>query len=370
MIYMSKTLLKYLNKANLINLIDNEIVYKETLIQIHNIYYNKLSKGLKVRDIFEIKTNVNNLKLSHMQTNVNVLFYQANSLLEEHLFSFIGSFLTFEKARMHLFSLMEVIVEVSKAILNVPLFNVESINDNEYIQYTVINGKNIEFSNFKVSQINDLVILEGQIFLRAFLSLLIVHLNSKKELVLPHKISQLVAIIKPVKPERIGIMDYVHHIDSIFNNASLPVKIINSSEYKNGKFNELKEGIPFVVRISKKEVRDKTVSIIDNYLEEIYHINENNLITEFKTIIKNQTGEMYKRALKKSLKSITTIKDLPIIDENTYLRITWCGDKKCLNELKGKIKPNKIYLPFNQNVSNKECLVCKKKAHKSLLLVK
>ena len=64
---------------------------------------------------------------------------------------------------MHLFSLMEVIVEVSKAILNVPLFNVESINDNEYIQYTV-NGKNIEFSNFKVSQINDLVILEGQIF--------------------------------------------------------------------------------------------------------------------------------------------------------------------------------------------------------------
>ena len=46
---MSKTLLKYLNKANLINLIDNEIVYKETLIQIHNIYYNKLSKGLKVR---------------------------------------------------------------------------------------------------------------------------------------------------------------------------------------------------------------------------------------------------------------------------------------------------------------------------------
>ena len=89
---MSKTLLKYLNKANLINLIDNEIVYKETLIQIHNIYYNKLSKGLKVRDIFEIKTNVNNLKLSHMQTNVNVLFYQANSLLEEHLFSLLVVF--------------------------------------------------------------------------------------------------------------------------------------------------------------------------------------------------------------------------------------------------------------------------------------
>ena len=41
-------------------------------------------------------------------------------------------------------------------------------------------------------------------------------------------------------------MDYVHHIDSIFNNASLPVKIINSSEYKNGKFNELKEGIPLL----------------------------------------------------------------------------------------------------------------------------
>ena len=74
-----------------------------------------------------------------MQTNVNVLFYQANSLLEEHLFSFIGS-LTFEVRCIY--SLMEVIVE-AKAILNVPYLMLKVLMIMNI--FNIINGKILNF---------------------------------------------------------------------------------------------------------------------------------------------------------------------------------------------------------------------------------
>ncbi len=192
--------------------------------------------------------------------------------------------------------------------------------------------------------------------------------SDDKGLVLPPKVAKNKIVIIPLlfKGKEKNILNEAKKIEKELKKFN-PI-LDNSEEYSPGyKFSEYElKGIPLRIELGPRDLEKKEVIIVRRDNSEKISVKINILKKEIPKILENMQKEMFERAKKRLENSIIEIKNKKdfekSIKENKLIKINWCGETSCEEDIKEKTGLSSRCIPLEGNKLLGRCVWCEKPA--------
>lgn len=189
--------------------------------------------------------------------------------------------------------------------------------------------------------------------------------GDNRGLALPPAIAPIQVVIIPVASHKPGVLDTCQEIfNTLTNDTNLRVHIDTSDKSNGFKYNEYElKGVPIMIAIGPNDIAENQASIkrrdqldskfsapLDNILQYVIDMLEDiqkNMLNKAETFVESRK------------KSATNMNELEqVLIENNFALSPWCGDQKCEEEIKQKYQATTRNMPFEQNITHKQCVCC------------
>lgn len=195
-------------------------------------------------------------------------------------------------------------------------------------------------------------------------------------LVLPPYVAPIQVVIVPIQQAKPGIMNKCHELKERLEKMNLRVKLDNTDRTPGWKFAEYEmKGVPVRIELGPRDLENNVVTICKRNNHEKIQISIDRLEDEIPQLLATIHEEMYQKALKQLLNSITEVHTYDELKEvvnvkGGYAKMMWCGCEECENKIKEDTNATSRCMPFDQKPFMDTCPICGKKATKVVLFAK
>lgn len=199
-------------------------------------------------------------------------------------------------------------------------------------------------------------------------AMIMVH-GDDKGLVLPPKVAPIQAVIIPIIPgeaDREHVMQTVVSVRRDLQDAGARVHVDERRELTAGyKFNDWElRGVPIRIEIGPRDIRDKKATVVTRYNRKKTGVPLEGIGGRIQDILGDVQAAMFERAAL-ALKEMTA--DISSYDEfrqriegGGFLRMPWCGDGQCEEEIKEETGAEIRVIPFEDAGASRSCAHCGK----------
>ncbi len=195
-------------------------------------------------------------------------------------------------------------------------------------------------------------------------------------LVLPPYVAPIQVVIVPIQQAKPGIMNKCHELKERLEKMNLRVKLDDTDRTPGWKFAEYEmKGVPVRIELGPRDLENNVVTICKRNDHEKIQISIDKLEDEIPQLLATIHEEMYQKALKQLLNSITEVHTYDELKEvvnvkGGYAKMMWCGCEECENKIKEDTNATSRCMPFDQKPFMDTCPICGKKATKVVLFAK
>lgn len=187
-------------------------------------------------------------------------------------------------------------------------------------------------------------------------------------LVLPPRVAPLQIVIVPIQSQKEGVMQTAENYLKRLKQAGYRVKLDSSDASPGWKFAEYEmKGVPLRIEIGPRDISNGVFTLSRRVDGKKNVVPDHSL----EDVVSEQLDEihrlMYENAYNFFTSRLTEAKTMEEIgralDENPgYVKMMWCGDQTCLDQIKEQFQATARCLPFEQIAFSDTCPVCGKKA--------
>ena len=187
-------------------------------------------------------------------------------------------------------------------------------------------------------------------------------------LVLPPAIAPIQAVIIPIAMHKPGVTEKAQELEAALKAAGIRVKCDLSEQSPGWKFSEYEmRGVPVRIEVGPRDIENGTcvVACRDNGEKTTVDLDElANVVSGLMTTVRDR---MYEKALARRnamTYTATTQEELAEIvkDKQGFVKMMWCGDEACEDEIKEKYGVGTRCIPFEQEHISDKCVCCGKPA--------
>lgn len=195
-------------------------------------------------------------------------------------------------------------------------------------------------------------------------------------LVLPPYVAPIQVVIVPIQQAKPGIMNKCHELKERLEKMNLRVKLDDTDRTPGWKFAEYEmKGVPVRIELGPRDLENNVVTVCKRNNHEKIQISIDRLKDEIPQLLSTIHEEMYQKALKQLLNSITEVHTYDELKEvvnvkGGYAKMMWCGCEECENKIKEDTNATSRCMPFDQKPFMDTCPICGKKATKVVLFAK
>lgn len=195
-------------------------------------------------------------------------------------------------------------------------------------------------------------------------------------LVLPPYVAPIQVVIVPIQQAKPGIMNKCHELKERLEKMNLRVKLDDTDRTPGWKFAEYEmKGVPVRIELGPRDLENNVVTVCKRNDHEKIQISIDKLEDEIPQLLATIHEEMYQKALKQLLNSITEVHTYDELKEvvnvkGGYAKMMWCGCEECENKIKEDTNATSRCMPFDQKPFMDTCPICGKKATKVVLFAK
>lgn len=195
-------------------------------------------------------------------------------------------------------------------------------------------------------------------------------------LVLPPYVAPIQVVIVPIQQAKPGIMNKCHELKERLEKMNLRVKLDDTDRTPGWKFAEYEmKGVPVRIELGPRDLENNVVTVCKRNNHEKIQISIDKLEDEIPQLLATIHEEMYQKALKQLLNSITEVHTYDELKEvvnvkGGYAKMMWCGCEECENKIKEDTNATSRCMPFDQKPFMDTCPICGKKATKVVLFAK
>lgn len=195
-------------------------------------------------------------------------------------------------------------------------------------------------------------------------------------LVLPPYVAPIQVVIVPIQQAKLGIMNKCHELKERLEKMNLRVKLDDTDRTPGWKFAEYEmKGVPVRIELGPRDLENNVVTVCKRNNHEKIQISIDKLEDEIPQLLATIHEEMYQKALKQLLNSITEVHTYDELKEvvnvkGGYAKMMWCGCEECENKIKEDTNATSRCMPFDQKPFMDTCPICGKKATKVVLFAK
>ncbi|MCI6358002.1 MAG: proline--tRNA ligase [Erysipelotrichaceae bacterium] len=195
-------------------------------------------------------------------------------------------------------------------------------------------------------------------------------------LVLPPYVAPIQVVIVPIQQAKPGIMNKCHELKERLEKMNLRVKLDDTDRTPGWKFAEYEmKGVPVRIELGPRDLENNVVTVCKRNNHEKIQISIDRLEDEIPQLLSTIHEEMYQKALKQLLNSITEVHTYDELKEvvnvkGGYAKMMWCGCEECENKIKEDTNATSRCMPFDQKPFMDTCPICGKKATKVVLFAK
>lgn len=195
-------------------------------------------------------------------------------------------------------------------------------------------------------------------------------------LVLPPYVAPIQVVIVPIQQAKPGIMNKCHELKERLEKMNLRVKLDDTDRTPGWKFAEYEmKGVPVRIELGPRDLENNVVTVCKRNNHEKIQISIDRLEDEIPQLLATIHEEMYQKALKQLLNSITEVHKYDELKEvvnvkGGYAKMMWCGCEECENKIKEDTNATSRCMPFDQKPFMDTCPICGKKATKVVLFAK
>lgn len=195
-------------------------------------------------------------------------------------------------------------------------------------------------------------------------------------LVLPPYVAPIQVVIVPIQQAKPEIMNKCHELKERLEKMNLRVKLDDTDRTPGWKFAEYEmKGVPVRIELGPRDLENNVVTVCKRNNHEKIQISIDKLEDEIPQLLATIHEEMYQKALKQLLNSITEVHTYDELKEvvnvkGGYAKMMWCGCEECENKIKEDTNATSRCMPFDQKPFMDTCPICGKKATKVVLFAK
>lgn len=187
-------------------------------------------------------------------------------------------------------------------------------------------------------------------------------------LVLPPYLAPTQVVIVPIQGQKEGVMDACRRIKEELDAMQIRALIDDSEKSPGWKFadSEMK-GIPIRIEVGPRDLANDQVTLVKRYNHEKMNIDIDIVAESLPSLLQHIHDDMYQRAQISVLDNTRSVTDYQefkkIIEKDSgYVRMMWCGDQACEDQVKADTTATARCMPFDQTPIGKTCPVCGKEA--------
>ena len=187
-------------------------------------------------------------------------------------------------------------------------------------------------------------------------------------LVLPPYLAPTQVIIIPIQQQKEGVLEAAQVLKEELESYGIRVKIDDSDKSPGWKFSESEmKGIPLRIEIGPRDLEQNQCVVAKRYNGEKSTIDLSIVGESVPPLLQHIHDEMYQRALINVLDNTRATNDYEdfkkIIEEQSgYVKMMWCGDVACEEQVKKDTTATSRCMPFDQTAIGKKCPICGKDA--------
>lgn len=207
-------------------------------------------------------------------------------------------------------------------------------------------------------------------------AIIMVH-GDNRGLVLPPRVAPVQVVIIPIRADKGNVLEKSESLLKALRDKGIRAEIDSDPNTTVGwKFNEYEmKGYPVRIEIGPKDIEksvcavvrrdtlektfielDKTADAVPEILDEIHE----NMFKKAKENLHNKTF---------ACKTYEELEDVMTGDKG-FAKAAWCGDETCENKMKDDLAATIRCIPFEQEKISDTCVVCGKKADKTVYIGK
>jgi len=187
-------------------------------------------------------------------------------------------------------------------------------------------------------------------------------------LVLPPYLAPTQVVIIPIQQAKPEVMAASESLRDELSHMGIRVKIDDSEKTPGWKFAESEmKGIPLRIEIGPRDLENNECVIAKRYNGEKMTINLNLAAESVPSLLQHIHDDMYQRALVNVMDNTREAHDYSkfkktIDDKGGYIKMMWCGDQVCEDQIKAETAATSRCMPFDQTPIGEVCPVCGKPA--------
>ena len=204
---------------------------------------------------------------------------------------------------------------------------------------------------------------------RSIGALIMVH-GDNSGLIIPPKIAPVQIIIIPIfqgKSIDKNLEKKSKEIEEILKDFKVEIDL--RKKYSIGwKFNEWElKGVPLRAEIGPKELKENKITLVRRDSGEKFLVSPKLIVLKVKKILDSIQKNLFEKSsqfLKENTKEVSNYKEFKDIikKEKGFLKVSWCENPKCEEEIKKKTKAGARLLPFGTPLEKGKCILCGKTA--------
>ena len=194
--------------------------------------------------------------------------------------------------------------------------------------------------------------------------------GDQRGLVIPPVVAPIQVVIVPIAMHKEGVVEKVQELKTMFEDANLRVELDVRDFSPGWKFNEWEmKGVPVRVEVGPRDIENGKMTVMRRDTLEKLEFELGDIEG-----IKNLLNTIQKDMLTKSreirdskIKQASNLDEiLQAVETKNFVKAPWCGCRECEDKIKEQTQASSRIIS-EENVENKVCAVCGKKAEKVVI---
>jgi len=189
--------------------------------------------------------------------------------------------------------------------------------------------------------------------------------GDERGLVLPPRVAPTQVVIVPITTKNAELTDFCERVLSELKTAGIRVNL-DLSEYSAGyKFNKYEmRGVPLRIEVGNRDLANGVITLARRDTLEKLTLPTENLAVQVAQILEEIQSNMLETARRKTNEHIIDVDNradlIARVNEGSFVRVTWCGDRACEENLKDETAITSRNMPFDQSGKKHKCACCGK----------
>ena len=189
--------------------------------------------------------------------------------------------------------------------------------------------------------------------------------GDQRGLVLPPRVAPIQVVIVPISLKNDELVSYCKELNQKLIDAGVRA-YVDLADYSAGyKFNQYEmKGVPLRIEVGNRDLENGVVTVArrDTLTKDTY--SNTTIVDTVLKLLDTIQHELLERARERRDAHIVEVDNredlVSAVNEGNFVRVTWCGDRACEENLKKDTAITSRCMPFDQSGKKRKCACCGK----------